>query len=68
MKSLLWAVPLALLLAGCGGHVVVLKSGRSIETSKMPELDAKSGFYRVETKDGEKMQINKDEIVMIRDK
>lgn len=68
MKKLMLAVPLAFLLAACGGHVVVLKSGQSLETSKAPELDAKTGFYRVETKDGKKMQVNKDEILMIRDK
>ena len=68
MKRMFFAVFLALLLAGCGGHVVVLKSGQTIETSKAPELDTKTGFYRVESKDGKRLQVNKDEVLMIRDK
>ena len=68
MKRNFFAMTLAVLLDGCGGHVVVLKSGQTIETSKAPELDTASGFYRFESKDGKRMQVNKDEVLMIRDK
>jgi hypothetical protein len=66
MTRIVVALSLALLLAGCGGYVLTLKDGRSIETKAAPELDSKTNFYKVETKSGDKLQINKDEVLMIK--
>ena len=59
---------LALLVSGCAHYVVTLKGGKTYETRKEPELDTKTGFYRIETRNGDKLQINKDEIVTIKEK
>lgn len=66
MTRMVVTVFLAMLVAGCGGHVMTLKNGRTIETKDAPEFDSKTGFYKVETKSGEKIQINRDEVLMIK--
>ena len=63
-----FVVCLAMLLSGCATYIVTLKDGKSYETSKQPELDTKTGFYKIETKDGDKLQINKSQIVTIKEK
>jgi len=54
---------------GCATpQVVILKNGNKIETRDKLDFDITTGFYRYESADGVKGQINKDEIVEIKDK
>ena len=71
MRKFAWSLLLvcSFLLAGCAApHVMVLKDGTTIETVNAPEFDNKTGFYEFETTDGKMTQINKDEVVSIKEK
>ncbi len=61
-------VSLFLFISCATPHVVLLKDGTTIETRDTPDFDKKAGFYRYETVDGMKGQINKDAIVEIKEK
>ena len=57
------------LFIGCAmPHVVILKNGTTINTKSAPFFDRRTGFYWYESPDGVKGQINRDEIVEIKEK
>lgn len=59
----------ALFLCGCSTpYVMVMKDGRTIETSDRPEFDSKTGYYEYRTKDGREVKVNKNEVVEFREK
>lgn len=49
-------------------HSMTLKDGRVIETADEPEFNRKTGFYEYRTVDGKKVQINKDEVLEVKEK
>ncbi len=53
----------AILFLGCATpHRITMKDGSTIETRGEPEYEKSSGFYRFETRTGEKTRVNKDEV------
>lgn len=56
-------------LTSCASpHVMTLKDGRVIDTADEPEFNRKTGFYEYNTVDGKKVQINKDEVLEVKEK
>jgi len=59
----------ALIVGGCSSaHVVVMKDGRTIESKDQPKYNSKTGFYEYHSMDGNKVQVNKKEVVEIKKK
>ena len=57
------------LFTGCGTvYLVNMKNGQVYETKKKPKVDGDEGFISVETKDGKKLRVNKDEVLTIEEK
>jgi len=59
----------ALIVGGCSSaHVVVMKDGRTIESKDQPKYDPKTGFYEYHDMDGNKVRVNKEEVVEFKKK
>ena len=55
------------LLSGCASpHVIKLKDGREFISTDYPDYDKASGFYMFTTKDGQSMEMNRDQIESIK--
>ncbi len=69
MKGLVSAVGLllaALALSGCSSdYVMATKDGRMILTDGKPEVDDDTGLVSYRDQEGNKMQINRDEVSQI---
>ena len=60
---------LSMVLIGCAAPLrMLLKDGRTIEAKDEPEFNEKTGFYEIETPEGRKVKLNKDEVIEIREK
>ncbi|WP_374509996.1 YgdI/YgdR family lipoprotein [Niveibacterium sp.] len=61
------AVALSLGLAACGGSQYILstKEGRMLVSDGKPQLDEKSGMYKLKDADGKATMVPKDDIVQI---
>ncbi len=69
-SSLIFAVcfcSLFMLTACSTPYTLTLKDGTVIETPDEPEFNRKTGFYEYETLDGKKVQVNKDEVLDVRE-
>ncbi len=56
-------------LTACAApHTMTLKDGRVIETADEPEFNQKTGFYEYNTVDGKKVQVNKDEVLEVKER
>ena len=56
-------------LTGCGTvYLVKTKDGQKYETKNKPKVDEKEGFIAIKTKDGKKLRVNKDEVLVIEEK
>ncbi len=57
-----------LMLTACSTpHTMTLKNGSIIEMADEPEFNRKTGFYEYETLDGKKVQVNKDEVLDVKE-
>ena len=57
------------ILSACADpSVITMKDGTTIETTDEPDFNHKTGFYEFETADGQKVQLNKDEVLDIKEK
>ena len=59
---------LFVLTACAAPHTLTLKDGRVIDTADEPDFNRKTGFYEYKTVDGKKVQINKDEVLEVKEK
>lgn len=59
------AIIVCLVASSCQStpHVIELKDGRSIETTNLPVLDEKTGYYRFRCNDNCDHMVNAEEIV-----
>ncbi|MCX9154730.1 YgdI/YgdR family lipoprotein [Niveibacterium sp. 24ML] len=66
-KAVVMAVALSFGLAACGGSQYILstKEGRMLVSDGKPQLDEKSGMYKLRDADGKATMVNKDDIVQI---
>lgn len=56
-------------LTGCGTvYLVKTKNGQIYETKNKPKVDEKEGFIAIQTSDGRKLRVNKDEVLVIEEK
>jgi major membrane immunogen (membrane-anchored lipoprotein) len=66
-STLIAAMVLALLLAGCGssGHIISTTDGTMIATQGEPKLDDDSGMYSYELAEGRAASISKKKVKQI---
>jgi major membrane immunogen (membrane-anchored lipoprotein) len=61
------AMAAAVVIIGCAStHTITLLDGSIIESNAEPEFDKKTGFYEFETRAGEYVKLNKDQVRSIR--
>jgi hypothetical protein len=66
MGSVVSAVGLAFAVSGCSSdYVMATKDGRMILTDGKPEVDDDTGLVSYRDQEGNKMQINRDEVSQI---
>jgi len=57
------AMVAAVVIIGCASpHMITLLDGSTIESKAEPELDKKTGFYKFESRAGEQVKLNKDQV------
>ena len=64
--EIITAVGLAFAVSGCSSHYVMsTKDGRMILTDGKPEVDDDTGLVSYRDREGNQMQINRDEVSQI---
>ena len=57
------AVVAAVVIMGCASpHMITLLDGSTIESKAEPDFDKKTGFYEFESRAGEHLKLNKDQV------
>ena len=57
-----------LMLTACATpHTMTLKNGSIIEMADEPKFNRNTGFYEYESLDGKKVQVNKDEVLDVKE-